>query len=240
MTDKLIVGLSSIKATYITSMGMDQTPVLAARVSTGKETTKFGEAEGKLINFLAKNKHFTPFEMIEVAYVIECPIYIARQFQRHRTFNYNEWSGRYSVVGQQFYVRDTFKKQDQKNKQGSVGDFTDKENKQIKGLMEYITVKQKEIYDRLIEMGVSREQSRIILGQNMFTKFWAKNDLRNWMHYCSLRIDDSAQEEHQYLAKQIFNDLFKMFPVTVAALAKSKFTEKGLKIVGLEVKDAKA
>lgn len=229
-----IVGLEGIKATYVGHYGGDIDIVRAARVSTGKETFELGEKEGKLIQYMAKNNHTTPFEMIDIKMLIDCPIFIARQFHRHRTFSYNEWSGRYSVVGSSFYIRDKFNKQDSVNKQSSSGEFTDAENCDLKEMMEYITHKQFEIYDKFIEREVSKEQARIILGQNMMTRFYAKNDLHNWMHYLKQRCDPHAQEEHQYLAKQVFKTLFTMFPISVAALAKKRFSPEALTAVGLK------
>lgn len=228
-----IVGLDAIKAGYIQHCGEDLMVVRAARVSTGNETVEFGEKEQKLIKYLAKHQHFTPFEMCDVTFLIECPIFIARQFHRHRTMSYNEWSGRYSEVGESFYVPKKLSKQAVKNKQGSEGKFDEKENKELLGIVEYQVYKAFENYRCLIDKGVSKEIARLILPQNMMTKYYAKANLRNWMHYCSLRCDSHAQAEHQHLAMQIFHELLKMFPVSVGALAKSMFNEELLYILGL-------
>lgn len=233
-----IVGLSAITAQYIQHCGDDTMVVKAARVSTGKETIEFGTKEQNLIRYLAKNKHFTPFEMCDVTFLITCPIFIARQYHRHRTFSYNEWSGRYSVVGDSFYVPDKFKKQDTKNKQGSSGLFTEKENKAMIDLVQYDVYKAFEIYTKLIDDGVSKEMARIVLPQNMMTKFYAKANLRNWMHYCSLRSDEHAQFEHQHLSDQIFHELLKMYPISVGALAKSMFSRDTLIKLGIPIEVA--
>jgi len=224
-----LVGIAAIKAEYIQHCGSDLMVVKAARVSTGNETVEFGDKEHKLIRYLANHEHFTPFEMCDCTFLVECPIFIARQFHRHRTFSYNEWSGRYSVVGEMFYVPDKLKKQDDKNKQGSVGEFTERENKDLISLMEIQCYKAFEKYERLIDAGVSKEMARLVLPQNMMTKFYAKANLRNWMHYCSLRADSHAQFEHQVLAEHIFYSLLKMFPIATGALAKSMFSEELLK-----------
>ena len=214
-------------------MGGDIDVVRAARVSTGKDTFEMDDKATSTLKYLAKNSHTSPFEMIEVKFLIDLPIYIARQLVRHRTFNLNEWSGRYSVVGEDFYLRKKFNKQDTGNKQGSVGEFTDAENCDIYERMQYITHKQYEAYQHFIEIGVSKEQARAILGINMMTRMYVKCDLHNWMGFCSQRVDSHAQYEHQLIAKQIFKTLLSMFPISVGALAKKRFNESTLVDIGL-------
>lgn len=228
-----IVGLKDIKASYVQHVGSDLMVVRAAKVSTGKEAVAMDEKAQGLIRYLAKNHHDTPFEMCDVTFLIECPIFIARQFHRHRSMSYNEWSGRYSIVGENFYIPDVLKKQGIENKQGSEGEFTEVENKDMIELMKYQVYKAVETYDKLLDKGVSKELARMILPQNMMTKFYAKANLRNLMHYCSLRCDKHAQFEHQYLAKQMFNELLKMFPISVGALAKAMFSDELLETMGL-------
>ena len=228
-----LVGLEAIKAEYIQHCGSDLMAVKAARVSTGRETVEFGDKEHKLVKYLAEHGHFTPFEMIDATFLVDCPIFIARQYHRHRTFSYNEWSGRYSVVGESFFVPGLLKKQDTMNKQGSVGEFTDKENNENISIIEYQCMKAFESYDKLLSNGVSKELARMVLPQNMMTKFYAKANLRNWMHYCSLRCDAHAQSEHQHLANQIFHELLKMFPISVGALAKAMFNDDTLNKLGI-------
>ena len=221
-----IVGLEAIRSEYVQHCGSDLMVVRAARVSTGKEAVAFGEKEQKLIKYLATNKHFTPFEMCDITFLIECPIFIARQFHRHRTFSYNEWSGRYSEVGDNFYIPEKFLKQGTVNKQGSEGELEDKDSIKMLELAEYQVYKAFENYQCLLDHGISKEMARMVLPQNMMTKFYAKANLRNWMHYCSLRCDSHAQAEHQHLAKQVFHEILKMFPVSAGALAKSMFNEE--------------
>lgn len=228
-----IVGFEGIKAEYISHDGADIDVVKAARVSTGKETVELDDRAKGTLKYMAMNDHTTPFEMITVKMLITCPIFIARQFHRHRTFSYNEWSGRYSVVGEDFFLRKEFKKQDVKNKQGSTGEFGDVMNATIRNKMEYVVYKSHEIYGDLLDAGVSKEQARVILPVNMMTRFYAKNDLHNWMHYLKQRIDPHAQEEHQYLAKQIFKVLISMFPISVGLLARRRFSDEALESVGI-------
>lgn len=216
-----IVGLKAIKAEYIQHCGSDLMVVRAAKVSTGKDAVDFGEKEQELIKFLVRNKHLTPFEMIDVTFLVEVPIFIARQFHRHRTMSYNEWSGRYSQVGEAFYVPSEFLKDGKMNKQP----LSEADNKECLAILEYQCWKSFDKYEMLLEKGILKEMARMILPQNMMTKFYAKANLRNWMHYCELRCDIEAQLEHQHVAKQIFNELLKMFPVSVGTLAKSMFND---------------
>ncbi len=228
-----IVGLEAIKAEYIQHCGSDLMVVRAAKVSTGKEAVEFGEKEQGLIRFLARNHHDTPFEMIDVTFLVEVPIFIARQFHRHRTMSYNEWSGRYSVVGDAFYVPKQFLMQGKMNKQGSEEPISEADNKECLAILEYQCIKSFDKYEMLLEKGISKEMARMILPQNMMTKFYAKSNLRNWMHYCSLRCDSHAQLEHQHVAMIIFTELLKMFPVSTGALAKGMFNDEILDKLGL-------
>lgn len=229
-----IVGQEAINAELVGHYGFDMDVVKAARVSTGNKTIDMGEKEQKLIKYLANHDHTTPFEMVDFKFLITVPIYIARQFHRHRTFSYNEWSGRYSEVGDEFYLRSRFNKQSTHNKQGSDDNISDSESSAIRERMEYVIIKSYEAYQFALDKGVSKEQARIVLSQNMMTKFYAKGNLHNWMHYCKQRCDLYAQEEHQIVAKQIFKHLLTTCPISVGALAKKRFTPETLSAVGLQ------
>ncbi len=224
-----IVGLEGIKAIYLRHCGSDITPVQAARVSTGTDATKLDDRNRGLLKFLAKHKHFTPFEMIDITFQIECPIYIARQVHRHRTFSFNEWSGMYSVVGESFFIPKELQKQPDKALKLPTETINAKLNKDLLARIEIHCLRSKELYDILIESKTTRNLARLVLPQNMITKFWMKGNLRNWMAYCALRDVDGAHFEHKHLASKIFKELLKMFPLCVAALAKSSFDKETLK-----------
>lgn len=224
-----IVGLEGIKATYLDHYGTDLTPVQAARVSTGTDAKELDERNRGLIKFLAKNKHLTPFEMIDVRFLIECPVYIARQVIRHRTFSYNEWSGMYSVVGESFFIPNILQKQPDKALHLPEEELDPEVAKRLLNRLEIHCLKSYELYNDLLSNKATRNLSRLPLPVNMITKFWMKGNLRNWMSYCALRDVDNAHFEHKHLASQIFKELLKMFPLCVSALAKSMFTEETLK-----------
>lgn len=223
-----IVGLKDIKPIYRNHVGSDLTPVQAARVSTGTDATEMNERNRGLLKFLAKNKHYTPFEMIHATFVIHCPIFIARQVHRHRTFSYNEWSGMYSVVGDEFYIPKDFHKQPKKALHLPDEQLSEEEAKRLYDRLEIHCLKSKELYDLLLEKKVTRDLSRLVLPQNMMTKFWMSGNLRSWIQYIALRDTAESHLEHQHLASQIFQELLKMFPLSVAALARSSFTAETL------------
>lgn len=228
-----IVGLEAFTVTYKQHCGSDLTPVQAAKVSTGKEVDTLDLKGRKLLNYLAKNNHMTPFEMIDVTFIIECPVYIRTQVIRHRTFSYNEWSGMYAVVGEKFYVPNSFRKQGKKALELTDEILDDEEAKRIRNRMEINVLKAHELYTTLLEKKVTRDLSRLVLPQNMMTKFWMKGNLRNWMQFCALRVADDAHYEHQHLGEMVFKELLKMFPICVGNLGKKMFNHEDQVRLGL-------
>ncbi len=222
-----IVGLDAIKAEYIQHCGSDEMVVKAARLSTNKDVVSFGEKEHELIRSMAKDRHLTPFEMCDITFLVDCPIFIARQFHRHRTMSYNEWSRRYSKVGDSFYIPKEFRKEKESNH------LSEEDNKECRAILEYQCYKSFDKYEMLLEKGIAQEMARMILPQNMMVKFYAKANLRNWVAYCGLRCDFNVQFEHQHLAMKIFSEILKMFPISTGALAKTTFNDILLAKVGL-------
>ena len=219
-----IVGEEGLKVEFVQHVGSDAMVVKAARVSTGKEDVDMSK-DGKLIKYLASNLHTSPFEHIVVTFRVECPLYIRSQWQRHRTMSYNEWSGRYSEVGEEFYLPKKFKHQNEMNKQGSGEELDDRECKEMFNMCKISMIEAKKLYKYLIEKDVAKEQARAVLPQNMITKFYATANLLNWMRFLGLRLDVHAQYEIQVLSKQVFKELLSMFPVSVYALGQSMFNE---------------
>ncbi len=228
----LIVGIEALKVEFVQSAGSDEMVLKTAKVSTGKEEIDMVKDIG-LIKFLARNLHTSPFEHNFVTFRIECPLFVRSQWHRHRTQAYNEWSGRYSVVGEEFYLPAMYHKKGGMNKQGSAEEFGQRDNSEMYNMAKISVLESKKNYDYLIERGVSNEEARLILPQNMITKFFASASLLNWMRYCSLRCDAHTQYEHRILAKKLFKELLTMFPVSVAALTKSMFNEQTQVDVGL-------
>lgn len=196
-------------------MGSDSSIVQAARVSYG-EGTKTVNEDRQLIRYLMRHSHTTPFEMVEFKFHVKAPIFVARQWLRHRTASVNELSARYSIVKDEYWVPDKYRKQSVVNKQCSEsGDgFVD----------ESALTSQKhscdiafEVYDGLLERGVSREMARAHLPQSTFTEFYWKINLHNLFHFLHLRMDEHAQKEIRDLARDIFDIIKPIVPMACEA-----------------------
>ena len=180
----------------VDSMGGDEAIVQAARVSYGKGTTKLSQDRG-LIRYLMRHRHTTPFEMVEFKFHCKMPIFVARQWVRHRTANINEYSLRYSEARDEFYYPDPEHIQFQSalNKQGRRGDLPDDLKKTVQDYFKEISDSSFEIYSELNDAGVARELARAILPVNLYTEWYWKNDLHNLLHFVGLRSDSHAQYE---------------------------------------------
>ena len=184
----------------IDHMGTEVSATNAARVSFGKMKEKFDEKDEILLKYLVENQHMTPLEHITFSFSVHCPLFIARQWMRHRNFSYNEISRRYTTVDLEFYFPDTFRKQSESNRQASTDEIIEK-NKEARELFSKSVDDCFDAYEKLIEMGVCKEQARSILPQNMFTTFWMTGNLRNILHFIELRDSDHAQKEIREYAK---------------------------------------
>ena len=193
--------------------------VNAARVSFGKFRTEFGEADKKLLNFLIKEKHFAPLEHITFSFLVHCPLFVRGQWHRHRCWSYNEISRRYTEVDLEFYLPSKFRKQSTDNKQASEDDnFLDSMTTlSVLSVFRDTTLSLTKIYNDLLASGVCREQARSILPQNMMTTFYASTDLRNLLHFLSLRMDKHAQWEIRQYANAIYEMLKKDYPNVMEA-----------------------
>jgi thymidylate synthase (FAD) len=203
----------------VDSMGSDDAIVQAARVSYGKGTTKVSRDRG-LIRYLLRHRHSTPFEMVELKFHAKMPIFVARQWTRHRTANINEYSLRYSEAHNDFYIpeKKNIHFQSQFNKQGR--DNT-KVPPKLKGkVVDYfneISEKTFSIYNELNEAGVARELARGILPVNLYTEWYWKNDLHNIFHFLRLRMDEHAQYEIRVFAKAMASFVKKVVPIAYEA-----------------------
>jgi thymidylate synthase (FAD) len=178
--------------------GNDSSIVQAARVSYGSGTKKVHEDRG-LIRYLMRHHHTTPFEMVELKFHAKMPIFVARQWVRHRTANINEYSGRYSVMLDEFYMPDSAQlvKQSAANRQGRSEDkpLTPEQQKRTIELLTTFYSQQYAGYEEMLEMGLSRELSRIGLSVANYTQWYWKIDLHNLFHFLRLRMDKHAQYE---------------------------------------------
>ena len=204
-------------------MGSDQRIVEAARISYNSPS-KGVEQDSKLLEYLWKNKHWSPFEMVQITLNIKMPIFIHRQYVRHRTQSMNERSLRYTEPEFDFYIPKSWRKQDTKNKQGSVDEGN--WNPTINTFDEATTALDRhcfeayKLYNEMIESGIAREMARMVLPVNLYTEFYATWDLRNLLHFISLRDDSHAQSEIQEYAKAIKIILHDLFPVAMACYEK--------------------
>lgn len=178
-------------------MGDDSSIVQAARVSYGAGTKKVNEDVG-LIRYLMRHLHTTPFEMVEFKFHVKLPIFVARQWIRHRTANVNEYSGRYSEMKDEFYVPaiDQVRAQSVTNKQGRAEEAFDPAVAQrIRGGMSDTQARLYAEYQNLLEDNLAREIARINLPVSTYTEWYWKVDLHNLFHFLKLRIDPHAQYE---------------------------------------------
>ncbi len=211
-------------------MGDDASVVQAARVSYGKGTKKVSTDAG-LIKYLMRHWHSTPFEMCEIKYHIKLPIFIARQWIRHRTANVNEYSARYSILDKEFYLPDTehLATQSQNNRQGRGNLLEGEKAKQVLDLLKgdaEQTYKNYEImlnerYDGSVidenAVGLARELARMNLTLNTYTQWYWKTDLLNLMNFLRLRADHHAQYEIRAYADVMLDTVKKWVPITYEA-----------------------
>ena len=211
--------LANISVKFVNSMGDDLTVVNSARISLGKESMVLSARDEKLIKYLADHNHMSPFEHCMATMIIKCPLYIRSQIHRHRTFSYNEISRRYTSEDIEFYIPDVFYGQDDKNTQASKKDEIGIAYEQINEMFMYATISSLRYYQRLIEVGgVSREQARAVLPQNLMTKFYMTGNLRNWAAFIALRKSEDAQEEIRRIANECQDILRTLFPHSLDAL----------------------
>ena len=231
-------------------MGDDSAIVQAARVSYGKGTKKINEDKG-LINYLMRHWHTTPFEMCEIKLHVKLPIFIARQWIRHRTANVNEYSARYSILDKEFYIPapENLAMQSHTNRQGRGGVL---EGEEAARVLEILKNDSEQSYKHYMEMlnlneetnevldpsraGLTRELARMNLPVNYYTQWYWKIDLNNLLHFLRLRADAHAQFEIREYANAIISILEKWLPLTFEAfknyrLNSASISEQGMSVV---------
>lgn len=208
----------TIKVELFDFMGSDQKIADCARVSYGADNN--GKSTD-LLYYLMENDHSSPFEMGELVVKATAPLYIVSQWQRHRTFSYNQISLRYTKAEKDnFFIPETLRIQSKTNKQGSNGAVDNQDFCQL--LMLSGIENSFEIYNILIANGVCREQARAVLPTATNTTFICKGNLKNWLHFIKLRQHETAQEEIRWFADKIADIIAEKFPVTYDAFKKFK------------------
>ena len=218
-------------------MGNDDSIIQAARVSYGKGTKKVSEDRG-LIRYLMRHDHTTPFEMVEFKFHCKMPIFVAREWIRHRTANVNEYSLRYSEPEFDFYIPDlnNIGAQSKSNKQGRTNEAVTEElgNEFIKDLTR-ISEETSKIYKDYSDKGIARELCRMFLPVDLYTRWFWKIDLHNLFHFLELRMNQRAQYEIRQYANTMYNEIVKKI-VPIAAEAFEDYKLNSTNLSKLEIK----
>jgi len=185
-------------------MGDDHRIAQAARVSYG-EGTKTVREDAALIDYLMRHRHTSPFEMVEFTFHVKAPIFVTRQWFRHRTASVNEISARYSVLKDEFYepAPGELRAQSELNKQIGEGELPAEAAEKAARLLAAADRDVYRAYQELLELGVAREQARSVLPVGIYTEFYWKQDLHNLLHFLKLRLDYHAQAEIQAYARAV-------------------------------------
>ncbi len=209
-------------------LGSDERIVQSARVSYGEGTKTYREDKG-LINYLLRNDHTSPFEQVNFTFHIKMPIFVARQWIRHRTGRVNEISGRYSIMSDDAYIPDLehLNYQSEDNKQGRTNEsMPQEESLKIQSLIAEDQRRAFETYHTLLESDLAREIARINLPLSMYTQWYWQMDLHNLLHFLALRLDSHAQWEIRVYAEEIFKIVKLVTPITAAAFEEYKLHGK--------------
>lgn len=230
---------ADISVTLLDHCGFDITVVNAARVSFNKQSEEvckktldpalseemgeevyhltFGidKRDKKLIHYLAKNKHTSPFNHAFLSFRVKAPLFVARQLVKHKFLPWNEVSRRYVTDEPEFYFPDMWRKNAENVKQGSGGPLVDQGS--VDEVAQMATTYAKEAYDTLLRNGACPEQARSILPQNMMTEWWWSGTLGAWLDMLKLRLDPHTQQETRYVASLIHAEIAELFPVSCAA-----------------------
>ncbi|MGA7923798.1 MAG: FAD-dependent thymidylate synthase [Thermoplasmata archaeon] len=216
-------------------MGNDAAIVQAARVSYGQGTKSVRDDRG-LIRYLMRHRHTTPFEMVEFKFLVRLPIFVARQWIRHRTASVNEYSARYSIVPDEFEVPapEEVRRQSGRNKQGRGEALPAAVVETFRHDIERISGEAYRSYTKALEEGVARETARLVLPLAYYTEWYWKIDLWNLLHFLSLRLDPHAQEEIRWYAAELAALASTVCPIAYEAF--EDFTLAGVALTRLELR----
>ena len=217
-----------MEVTYIDHMGSDLSVVNAARVSFGKKSAweqrvhpsgdyaddVLAERDTKLIKYLAKHKHKSPFNHTFVTFHVKAPIFVARQLQKHEYMPWNEISRRYVDDEPEFYQPDVWRGRSEDKKQGSEGEINDIRPSVARNMVEDC----RQNYNYLLAKGVSPEQARMVLPQSMMTEWYWSGTVFSFAKMCSLRCKDDTQAETRVVADAIDEEMENLYPVSWEAL----------------------
>ena len=209
----------------VDSLGNDLTVVNSARVSFGKRKKKWDKSDERLVRYLAKYKHYSPFRHLQVQFHIKAPEFVMRQWYKHvvgiettsssstKDHAWNEISGRYVPV-EDFYYPSVWRKQSDDNKQASEGVLDDLQQKRMDGVFNEYMRQLEMAYDRMIDAGMAKEQARIILPLNQYTEVYWTASFQAIMNFIELRNEKTSQIEIQEYAKVLLDLMRDVYPMT--------------------------
>ena len=229
-------------------MGDDSAIVQAARVSYGRGTKKLRQDAG-LIRYLVRHRHTTPLEMCEIKYHVKLPVFVARQWIRHRTANVNEYSARYSVLDREFYIPDpdALAVQSTSNRQGRGEVLSGEQAVRVLDILREDSARNYANYQEMLNEddegnvidpsrdGLARELARMNLPLNIYTQWYWKCDLHNLMHFLSLRADSHAQYEIRVYAEAMLETVKRWVPLAYEAYLEYQLGGTHVSRTGLEV-----
>lgn len=198
------------------AMADDLSVVNAARVSFAKQSDELSEADKGLINFLMRERHGTPFEHNSFRFHVKCPVFVAREWFRHRIGSFNEFSARYSEVPNEFFSPE---QKDVRGQVGKPGSYTFEalDSNIARSAVDIISIANADAYDAysaLLEMGVAKEQARVVLPVSMYTQFYWTVNARALMNFLSLRTHETAQYDIRLYANAVHDLAAEQMPVT--------------------------
>lgn len=198
--------------------GDDTIVVNSARVSFGRQITQVEDKDRKLLRFLLEHSHGTPLEHTSLTYLVKCPLFVARQWHRHRVgISINEISGRYVEVKDEFYIPPQFRQQSKSNRQASIeGDFSEQQTDSAEKIFKEAIEDSFASYKQLLELGVAREQARGVLPLCTYTQYYWTCNLRSLLHFVKLRDHADAQWEIQQFAKSMLEQAKTAFPECIS------------------------
>ena len=220
----------------IDHMGSDITVVNSARVSYGVHKEALDDKDKKLINYLIRHKHTSTLEHNIATFRIKVPLFIRSQHHRHRTWSYNEISRRYTDFNMEFYEPESFRTQHKVNRQASNDELINPNviSKEITSLMstdipeftlseavKYHHSQSINLYNKMLDLGVSKEQARGVLPQNLYTEYYATANLNNILKFIGLRSHKGAQWEIQQLSNAMLEEIKEIWPVAVNSYIKN-------------------
>ena len=191
----------------------DRDPAITARISfDNMEQERTEDQDHKLLKYLMNNKHTSPLEFVEIWVEFKLPLFVARQTMRHRTFVYNEISGRYAKLPEEFYIPELVGGKGGSNKQGQVDNLPSREQEWFKEALHSQCSSSYAMYEEALDKGVANEHARLFLHLNNYTRYVCKANLPNWLHFLSLRLHEHAQVETRQYAKAVYELIKQHLP----------------------------